>query len=424
MKKLIAGIFITVSFSFGLTIEEAVNLALENNLSIKQQILNKEISKYQTKEKKAEKYGNINGFINYTHYNIPRLVAPISPPLDPVAISGLKGAKNITIPGIQYNVPIFTGFKIKKGIEISNLKSKLSEVSINLTKNEIAFNVKSIYLKILSLKKQKEAMEHYERALNQLYENIAMLFELGKKPEVDLLKVEYSKKSVESNIEALENAISTLKETLRTLMNIEDKQFELEEINFTEIGKISKDELLKIYYSKLFSTQKIEIQKEISQKKLKQSKSDYYPNLFFSGQYQRNLGNGVNKELWQVSLILNYTIWDFGKRSSKKIQSELDLRKTLIEEQKLKLDIGRKITEALNQIKTADFKIKATKKQLEYAKEVEKIEKLKYEEGVSSLYDYLYAQSQRYIAESNYYQALYEKQRAIYYLDYVLEKGF
>jgi len=61
---------------------------------------------------------------------------------------------------------------------------------------------------------------------------------------------------------------------------------------------------------------------------------------------------------------------------------------------------------------------------LDYATEVEKVEKLKYEEGVSNLYDYLYAQSQKYIAESKYYEALYDKQRAIYYLDYVLEKGF
>jgi len=424
MKKIILGLCLTASFSYGLTIEDAVKTAIENNPSIKQQIIQQEISHHKTKEINANRFGKIDAFVNYTHYNFPRLVAPISPPLNQAAIAGIVGAKNITIPGIRYDVPLFTGFKIEKGVEISKLGEKLSEVAVNLTKNQIAFNVRSIYLKILTLKKQLEAMEHYKKALDQLYDNISMLYELGKKPEVDLLKVEYAKKTVESNIEAINNAIDTLKETLRTLMNIEDKDFKVEPISFRGIGNVSKEELMKVYFPKLYSVKKVEIQKQISQKKLEQSKSDYYPNLFFSGQYQRNIGNGENKELWQVSLIARYTIFDFGNRYNKKIESELNFKKTLLEEQRVKLDVERKLTDALNQIKTADFKIKATKKQLDYATEVEKVEKLKYEEGVSSLYDYLYAQSQKYIAESKYYEALYDKQRAIYYLDYVLEKGF
>ncbi len=424
MKKIILGLCLTASFSYGLTIEDAVKTAIENNPVIKQRLVQQQIAHHKTKEIKASRYGKIDAFVNYTHYNIPRLVAPISPPLDPMAIAGIVGAKNITIPGIRYDVPLFTGFKIEKSVEISKLGEKLSEIAVNLTKNQIAFNIRSIYLKILTLKKQLEAMEHYKKALDQLYDNISMLYELGKKPEVDLLKVEYAKKTVESNIEAINNAIDTLKETLRTLMNTEDKDFEVEPVPFRDIGNVSKEELMKVYFPKLYSVKKVEIQKQISQKKLEQSKSDYYPNLFFSGQYQRNIGNGVNKELWQVSLIAKYTIFDFGSRSNRKIESQLNFKKTLLEEQKVKLDVERKLTYALNQIKTADFKIKATKKQLDYATEVEKVEKLKYEEGLSSLYDYLYAQSQKYIAESKYYEALYEKQRAIYYLDYVLEKGF
>ena len=425
MKKIFLLFFILiVSKSFALSIDEAVQIAIENNPVVRQKVIQQQIAHHKTKEIKANRYGKIDAFVNYTHYNIPRLVAPISPPLDPMAIGGIVGAKNITIPGIRYDVPLFTGFKIEKGVEISKLNEKLSEVALNLTKNQIAFNVRSIYLKILTLKKQLEAMEHYKKALDQLYDNISMLYELGKKPEVDLLKVEYAKKTVESNIEAINNAIDTLKETLRTLMNIKNKDFEVEPISFRDIGNVSKEELMKVYFPKLYSVKKVEIQKQISEKKIQQSKSDYYPKLFFSGQYQRNIGNGENKELWQVSLIAKYTIFDFGNRYNRKIESELNFKKTLLEEQKVKLDVERKLTDALNQIKTADFKIKATKKQLDYATEVEKVEKLKYEEGVSSLYDYLYAQSQKYIAESKYYEALYEKQRAIYYLDYVLEKGF
>ena len=152
MKKIILGLCLTASFSYGLTIEDAVKTAIENNPSIKQQIIQQEISHHKTKEINANRFGKIDAFVNYTHYNFPRLVAPISPPLDPISIGAIVGAKNITIPGIRYDIPLFTGFKIEKSVEISKLNEKLSEVAVNLTKNQIAFNVRSIYLKILTLK--------------------------------------------------------------------------------------------------------------------------------------------------------------------------------------------------------------------------------------------------------------------------------
>jgi len=50
------------------------------------------------------------------------------------------------------------------------------------------------------------------------------------------------------------------------------------------------------------------------------------------------------------------------------------------------------------------------------------VEKTKYKEGISDLYNYLYAKAQTLLAESSYYTAIYEKQRAIYYLKFILEE--
>ena len=424
MRRITAGLLIFFYFSYGLTIEEAVNTAIKNNPSVKEGYIQQRISEEELKESRSKRFGRLEIFADYTHYNIPRLVYPISPPLSPSKISGIAGAKNITIPGIRYDLPLFTGFEIEKSVEISKLKGKLSEINLNITKNQLAFNVRSVYLKILTLKKQKKAMEKYRQALNQLYKNVSLSVKNGKKPEVDLLKVEYSLKNVESTIEALKNGINSLKEALRTLMNVPERDFELEDVTPSETVNLSRDTLMKKYFPRLYSYKKVKILQQISEKGLEKSKSEYFPHVYLSGIYQRNIGNSENRELWQVSLIVKYTLWDFGNRFHKKIKAKLELRKSEIEEEKIKLEVERKLTDAINQIKIADFKIKAVQKQLKYAKEVEKVEKLKYEEGVSDLYDYLYAQSQRYIAESKYYEAVYEKQRAIYYLYYVLERSF
>jgi len=50
------------------------------------------------------------------------------------------------------------------------------------------------------------------------------------------------------------------------------------------------------------------------------------------------------------------------------------------------------------------------------------VEKAKYEEGVSDLYDYLYAKAERFYAEAEYYDAIYSREIAITYLKYLLEE--
>ncbi|BAU22507.1 hypothetical protein THC_0101 [Caldimicrobium thiodismutans] len=399
-----------------LTIEEAVKLSLERNTEIRQKFVNKDISKYETLSKKGERWGTLSGFLNYTHYNFPRALAPEVP---------VKAtAENIFIPGLKYTLPLFTGFKIEKEIEISKLKENLSDVLLNLTKNEIAFNVRSIYLKILTLQRQKEAMENYNHALTQLYKDIETQVKVGKKPEVDLLKVSYVKRDVESQIIALQNTIETLKETLKILINYPKENFVLKDISVREISgiELSRENFLKTYYPKLYSSKKAEILKEISRKKIEQAKAPYFPQLILDLDYQKNLGNGKDKEVWQIGFMLNFTLFDFGKRSSDLVASKLSFENSLLEEEKTRLEFEKRLTEAINQIKTAQAEVDAIFNQIKYADEVERIEKIKYEEGVSSLYDYLYAQSQKFISQSKYYEALYNRERSWYYLDYVLEK--
>ncbi len=134
------------------------------------------------------------------------------------------------------------------------------------------------------------------------------------------------------------------------------------------------------------------------------------------------IGNDEYKDLWQVGLNINYNLFDFGVRKREYIKSVLEKKKVIEEKRKVSLEIKNKIREALNNIKTAEADIKASKRRLQYAKEVEDIEKTKYMEGVSSLYDYLKAKSYRYLAESDYYKALYDKEIQISYLKYLLEE--
>ena len=405
---------VVIDQSYAITLNELIQILKEKNPVLQTKKLDKDISRTEKSEANRKRLGKIELFSTFNRYEDKRILYPISPPINPRSIIG---AKNQLYVGARYTVPIFTGFKLEKNVEIKNLNKKLKDIQYYLTKNELIFNLKVLYLKTLSLYKTRKALLSYKKSLETLYNNINEMVKLGKKPEVDLLKVKYELEKVNADIERINNSIDTLKSSIKTLVG--DENLDLSNMEDVKFSNISYTDY-KI--EDLYRLKAEDIKEKIGDLKIDIAKSEYFPKVYFNASFQRNIGNDEYKDLWQVGLNINYNLFDFGVRKKEYIRSVLEKKKVIEEKRKVSLEIKNKIREALNNIKTAEADIKASKKRLQYAKEVEDIEKTKYMEGVSSLYDYLKAKSYRYLAESDYYKALYDKEIQISYLKYLLEE--
>ncbi len=339
--------------SQAVTLDEVIKTAKENNPVLLEKKLDIKIQKQIEKQKKANRFGEIDIFGAYNRYEDPRILYPISPPINPKTIIG---AENQFIAGISYSVPIFTGFQITRSIEIAHLGKKIKEIQYKLTKNQIIYNIKTIYLKILSLQKQKEAFKAYRTSLEELYKNVEEGVKVGKKAEVDLLKVEYELKNTEAIIDKINNSIKALKEALKTLAGKEIDLSKIEDIKPTKNWNVPPS------IENLLLVKQVKTSEEISKKKLQIAKGDYLPKIFLKASAQRNMGNSEYKDLWQISLNIKYDLFDFGKRKSRYIQRALEVRKAKLQEKAVKLKIKRELEDAISQIKTAESKIKATKK--------------------------------------------------------------
>ena len=413
-KFLIFCLTVLITGANAITVNQLIKQALENSPYIKEKQLEVSKSKYELRQAKANRFGKLEVFSSLFRYEDDRILYPISPPLNP---TNLVGARDQFILGVNYSVPIFTGFKTIENIKISSLKKDISKIDYVLTKNQLIYNIKSSYTKILELQKQKKAVETYLKALKKLKEDITLAVKQGKKAEVDILKVEAKIKETESNIDKIENSISYLKYYLKSLIGNEN-------IDLSKLEDVKKENIKseKFNINNLEKIRKFSVLEKIQRKKIKIAKGEYLPKVYFLASAQRNIGAGEYKDLWQVGIKINYTIFDFGKRKNEYLKSKLELSKINIQKQKTLLNIKSQIQKAISEIKSAESKIKALEKQLKFLKKIEDVEKTKYEEGISDLYDYLYAKSQKLIAESSYYSAIYEKQRAIYYLKFILEE--
>ena len=105
----------------GLTIDEAVALALENNPGIQKQQMNRALSEEELSGKKSQNFGKIDVVASYGHFNLPRTLAPLTPASifgDPTAV---PTTEDLFTTGIMYEVPLFTGFAQQRSVEIAEL---------------------------------------------------------------------------------------------------------------------------------------------------------------------------------------------------------------------------------------------------------------------------------------------------------------
>ena len=393
-----------------ITLEQAIKTAIKHNPSINKSSIDIDIRKKLTKQAEAVRFGQFDALASYDKYDSERTMQPFN-------IKYLS--ENIFSVGAQYNLPIFTGFELTENIKISKLNEKITYFSNKLNKNQIIFNIKSVYYKIPSLKKQLKTMYNYKDSLKELLKNVDLMVATGKKPEVDLYKIEYDVKNADAAIAQLQNNINTLKYALKEIMGKKDfKIGNIEDINLTK--NFSPE---KIESKNLTSIKRVNAKSSIASSNIKKAKSEYFPKLYLNANIFENYDdNGNDINIWQVTLNMKFDIFDFGKRKNSVEEKKLEKLKIDFEKLEIELKKDKDTADAINKVKTEEANIEAFKNQIKFAKESERIEKMKYEEGVSQIYDYLYAKTRRYIAESKYYDALYNRENAIAYYYYVTEK--
>lgn len=403
---------------FGFTLEEVEQRAKNENSDILIQKNELKSTSFELKAKKAKRYGQVELFSSYTKYDSPRTLKPLAPPIS----SSVVTSEDIANYGASYSVVLFNGFKDVKDVDIATIQESLQENMLNLTYNQVIYNVRSLYIDILSLKNQKLAQEEYLTSLLKLKENITQEVKIGKKAKVELLKVKADLQNVISGINNIQSNINILKSSLNVLINHEG-DFEVKDIENTATNTLlNRSEYFeKIENLSYFKLSKLNEQKAISF--YKKSKAAYFPRISANTQYSKIYStHGDDDKIFQAGLSLNWNAFDFGMTNALVEKAKIGKIKSSIELKKKELEVKQKIIQAINQIKQSEQNYKSAKKEFLFTQETNKIEKIRYEQEAIDIYNYLYAKGQNEIVKVKEILAKYSLLKAHYYFEYILEE--
>jgi len=404
------------------TLKELIDIGLENSAVLKNSSLQIELMEAKKEESRAKKFGEVDLVGGYTHYNLPRTLAPIVPSaLSPN--SPIETTQDLFSTGIQYSLPLFTGGAIERQIDIDKLAKVALEKRKNLTTREYIYNIRSLYLSGLSIQDLIESQKGYIQTLERLKEIIDFSVQSGKKAKIDYIKVDTTLKSAIGKLNSLKSSLKMIKRKLIAITHIEQID-QLEPISVDLTKNIEEPNRGQFNNLDRFKLQDLEIEKsKRGEERLKASlKPQISLNSYFG--YNYDIDDSLEKkQLWQIGVNLKWNIFDFKKSDLKIQQAKIAKLQKVIQKNRLSEDFKKLLAEALNRIENSLAEYNTNLAQLNLLEETQKIEEARYNAGVATLNDLLLAKAKRQLAESKLIESQYKYQNGLYYLDYLLERG-
>ena len=405
------------SRTYRFNLQECLEYAYRNNDSIKNAQLDIESAKYKVKETIGIGLPQVSGSASLQDFlKIPTTLLPGDFFGAPGTFVPVKfGVKYQSSAGLTLNQLLFNGSYLV-GLQASKTYKELSERAFNRTKAATTVSVTKAYYQVLVSNEQTALLD---ANINQLAQQLKETTELNKqgfveKIDLDRLRVIYN------------NLVTTRENALRSLilanyvlrfqigMPATDNLIVKDKISDVQVLNDVSLEADTSAYRKRFEYGLLETQGKLNALNVKRLKSEYLPTLAAFGSSSYNFQANKFNELFDrkfpttlVGLQLNVPIFSGFQRSNQIKQAQIEVQKSanilnvvkngfLLQQDASRITYQNSIQSLNNQRSNMDL-----------AREVLRVSRIKYQQGVGSSIEVTQAQTALETAENNYIQALY-----------------
>jgi len=280
----------------------------------------------------------------------------------------------------------------------------------------LSFNLSKVYYSLLTVDKTILATKKTIESLKALKSEISQKVKVGRLAEVDLLKVDVNLYKTIDDLSKLQTLREDLLGELKRLMGYREDDFKFDDVPIAKIERKHFDlsELLSTAYESRADLNSIVRAIEGVGYQVKSVKASYFPEVTLRGAYaQQAPGDRNFVSDGNAGVYISMPIFDglYRKGKTDKLSSERSRLEYMLADKKL--EIKKEVRTALENYNETLIRVDATKRSMEHAREVLRIEKLKYKLGRTTINFVLDAEGALLGARSLYYKAYYDNLLAL-----------
>lgn len=406
-----------------LTLEEALSFTLENNIDVKNAQLETLIAKATIKETTASGLPQITGSFDL-NYNpsIPVVFLPNQPPFGDPSIPGdvipaRFGVSFQSSLAVNVRQMIFDG-SFFVGLQAAKTYRELTDLDKIKTENDAIEAVKKAYFGVLVNQERIRLAEANLSRIDTLLAETKALNEAGFAEKVDVSRIQVQRNNTYSQLERSRTALEISGQILKLQMGLPMEYDILLTETLAELNPIEDlNALLLEEGLERVEVSQLNTNLELVKLDLKNNQSQYMPTIdFVANGVRSGAGNTFNtvydKQNWFGSSLLGVSmqipIFDGLLKSARIQQNRVQLQQLENQRFFLKESIKNEVFTAKSNLRNELNILRVQRENLDLAREVYDIAKIKYQEGVGSNLEVVEADAALIEAEINYLSALYD----------------
>lgn len=397
-------------------LKECVNYALANNFDLLKATMDQEAIKYKIKEQMSAGLPQLNG---YTSFNDNVLI-----PTQLVPGEFFGGPAGTFIPvkfGVHYSVA--AGLELSQllysqqffnGLKTARKAEDVVAVSIDQAKEQIIYNVASLYYQAQAFKIQlKMLQDNYDR-LSKITDIAQGQYDNDLIRKLDLDQLVINKKNIETQLNNSKIAYSQQVNALKMILgmdysdelNLVDEEIQIDNKEYEDAFEVVNN----------ISQKAIQTKMEMSELEYKTIKAGHFPSLMMNfstsinGQFDKfnfkQEGSFNRYPYMLIGFTLNVPIFDGLKRNSQLKQKRLSIEQMKFDQQKTNRQLNLQYQNAVFNIEQNRSTYASQKENLGFANQLYDAVKYTYNEGMSNLTELINAENSLKEAQNNYLNSL------------------
>lgn len=401
------------------TLQECVDYALQNNITIQKSRLTKQSSHEDVLQSKAALFPSLNFSTNQSVSYTPWVASGIS--TDGYSRSSIDKVYYNGSYGINANWTVWNGNQNRNTIKLNKLAEQKAELDSATQAQSIQEQIAQLYVQILysteAVKVNKESLETSRK--NE--ERGKMMYEVGKMSKADVAQLTAQRAQDEYNVVSAESQVKNYKRQLKELLQItNDDDFDIATPSSTDEMALREIPTMQgVYAAALDNRPEIKAYLntiEQSDLNIKIAKAGRLPSLSMNAGLSTST-TSMNDKTWGTQLKTNFSagagftisIPIFDNR-----QTKTSINKAMIQKQSSMLDLQNQQTALYSTIEnywlqanTNQSQFKAAKQSTESAKASYKLLSEQFQLGLKNIVELMTGKDNLIQAQQNELQAKY-----------------
>lgn len=414
----------TVGFSqveeFNFNLQEVLSYGLENSISIRQAVLDRQKADHLVGEVRASGLPQIDADGKYQNFpNLPTQLLPgeiVGAPGTQIPVQ--FGTEN-TMAGTINASQLLYSQQFLTGLHAARSSRELYDLMQIKSEEDVIYQVTNAYYNVLELKAQVNVLDSNVARLNHLEEIMTVQYENDLVTQTDLGRIQVNRMNLQTQLKSLRIGLEQQKNYLKLLMGMPIEN----ELTLREPADIQDVTLrtLELQQETPIQLEIIDNQLELTELNRKSIAAEYYPTLALFGQQswqaQRNEWdffdpNGLWFQQTVIGVQLSVPIFDGLSKHHRIQQAQIDYERLSLDQVNAERQFDMQFLNAKEQLTNSIASVEAQRDNRELAKRVYDQTQMLYKEQVVNLTDLLDAEQAYREAERSFYTELLKFRRS------------